>query len=51
MRTLEKTRRLHLEEIKSALERQAHEGSGLVFLRRSPRCLSFCGRIRSGRFE
>ena len=37
MRTLEKTRRLHREEIKSAFERQAHEesGSGLVFLRRS----------------
>src|SRR5271157_234177 len=35
LRTLEKTRRLHLEEIKSASERQVHEGSGLVFLRRS----------------
>src|SRR5271157_854446 len=35
LRTLEKTRRLHLEEIKPASEREAHEGSGLVFLRRS----------------
>src|SRR5208337_1505422 len=35
LRTLEKTRTLHLEEIQSPSERQAHEGSGLVFLRRS----------------